>query len=169
LPPAEPTVVVPYDRLAAAAARWLVDEPPEIAEASGNACAWLEACSYPGVEILLEAVEATPADERHPPLEPDILGLDLRDISCVFQAPRVAQMVRQHGRLFLRNVRHGLYLVPFSVNIGFGIGCPVDPSFAIGGERTKDPYAEKIAAAKAAGIAVAEAPWRRLERGRSLT
>jgi len=159
-------VTVPYDRLAAAAARLLAaHEPPEIALASGDACAWLEACSYPGIELLLEAIETTPPEVRHPLLEPDLLGLDLRNISCVFLLPRVALMVRQHGRLFLRNVRHGLYLLPLSVSANIGIGCPVDPSFAIGGERTKDPYAEKIAAARTAGVAVAERLWRRVGEG----
>ncbi len=38
-----------------------------------------------------------------------------------------------------------LYLVPMSVRGGYGIGCPVDPNFALGGERLKNPYPEKIA------------------------
>jgi hypothetical protein len=70
-------------------------------------------------------------------------------------------MVRDHGRLFLRNVRHGLYLVPYSVKANIGIGCPVDPAFALGGERTKNPYEEKLAAAHRAGIAVADPFWLR--------
>jgi hypothetical protein len=73
-------------------------------------------------------------------------------------------MVRQGGRLFLRNVRHGLYLLPFSVRANIGIGCPVDPAFAMGGERTKNPYEEKLALARQEGIAVPE-PLRQRLRG----
>jgi hypothetical protein len=68
-------------------------------------------------------------------------------------------MAAQYGRLFLRNVRHGLYLLPFSVRANIGIGCPVDPSFALGGERTKNPYEEKLVAARQTGIPVPEPLW----------
>lgn len=133
----------------------------DIADEMGWACAWLEACSYPGLTLLFEALDTTPAEARHPVLEPDVLGLDLRDISCVFLAPRIARLVEDRGRLFLRNVRHGLYLVPYSVKANIGIGCPVDPSFALGGERTKNPYEEKLALARTDGIALAEPLWAR--------
>lgn len=133
----------------------------DIADDMGWACAWLEACSYPGLTLLIEALDTTPPAARHPALETDVLGLDLHDISCVFLAPRIARLVEERGRLFLRNVRHGLYLLPFSVKADIGIGCPVDPSFALGGERTKNPYEEKLALARAHGVAVAEAPWAR--------
>jgi hypothetical protein len=135
---------------------------PDIAEKSGWACAWLQACGYPGLELMFEALYTTPPQARNPQLMPDSLGLDLHNISCVFLGPRLDRMVRQHGRIFLRNVRHGLYLLPFSVRANIGIGCPVDPAFALGGERTKNPYEEKLALAQEAGIAVQEALWQRL-------
>ncbi|MGE3876708.1 MAG: hypothetical protein AB7F74_27445 [Parvibaculaceae bacterium] len=149
--------------LSAAASR-LLDRSgsPDIAGDAGWACAWLQACGYPGVEHLIEALESTPVPARHPKLEPDALGLDLENISCVFLASRISAMVEERGRLFLRNVRHGLYLVPFSVRANIGIGCPVDPAFALGGERTKNPYEEKLALAREAGITVPDPLWRHL-------
>ncbi|MGE0238116.1 MAG: hypothetical protein AB7F09_10645 [Parvibaculaceae bacterium] len=154
---------IPFMDLSAAAGRRLRGAgSPEIAEESGWACAWLEACAYPGIDLLLEALDTTPPDARVPTLEPDVLGLDLRNISCVFLAPGIARMVERQGRLFLRNVRHGLYLLPFSVRADIGIGCPVDPSFALGGERTKNPYEEKLQLARQAGIDVPRALWNRL-------
>lgn len=152
-----------FDDLAAAATKLLQDHSEaEIAQDMGWASAWLEACSYPGLTLLLEALDTTPVEARHPSLEPDVLGLDLQNISCVFLAPAINRMVAERGRLFLRNVRHGLYLVPFSVRANIGIGCPVDPSFALGGERTKNPYEEKLALARQTGIAVPEAAWARV-------
>jgi hypothetical protein len=130
----------------------------------GWACAWLEACGYPGLKILEEALADTPVEARSPVLEPDILGLDLNDISCVFIAPTVTAIAREKKRVFLRNVRHGLYLLPFSVRENMGIGCPVDPSFALGGPRSKDPYSEKLALAEANGITVDDALWQKLEQ-----
>lgn len=151
-----------FDDLAAAATRLLQDHgEAEIATDIGQACAWLEACSYPGLALLFEALDTMPPEARHPTLEPDVLGLDLKNISCVFLAPGIDRLVAERGRLFLRNVRHGLYLVPFSVKANIGIGCPVDPSFALGGERTKNPYEEKLALAQAGGISVAEPLWAR--------
>lgn len=153
---------ISFDELSAAAARLLQENgSPDIAENCGWACAWLQACSYPGLEFLMEAIDTTQVEARNPPLTPDSLGLDLLNISCVFLAPQLSMMVQERGRLFLRNVRHGLYLLPFSVRANIGIGCPVDPSFALGGERTKNPYEEKLAAARQTGITVAKHVWQR--------
>lgn len=152
-----------FDELAAECARLLQGHSEaDIAQDIGWACAWLEACAYPGLALLFEALDSTPAEARHPPLEPDVLGLDLRNISCVFLAPAIDRLVAERGRVFLRNVRHGLYLVPFSVRANIGIGCPVDPSFALGGERSKNPYEEKLALARQNGIAVPEPIWGRV-------
>jgi hypothetical protein len=48
------------------------------------------------------------------------------------------------------------------VRANIGIGCPVDPAFALGGERTKNPYEERLALAGDDGIAVPEGLWQRL-------
>ena len=113
----------------------------KIAEIATRSCAWLEACGYPGIKLLLEAR----ADERrHLDLRPDAMGLDLQNVSCVFLGPAIADHVATHGRVFLRNVRHGLYLLPLAVEANIGIGCPIDPAFALGGERSKNPYGEKL-------------------------
>jgi hypothetical protein len=90
------------------------------------------------------------------------MGLDLDNVSCVFLAAKIMELVARDGRVFLRNVRHGLYLLPFTVRADLGIGCPVDPAFAVGGERTKNPYAEKLALAKANGIGVDPGLWAKL-------
>jgi hypothetical protein len=121
-----------------------------------EACAFLEATGYPGLATLKEAL----SDEvRSLSLVKDVLGLDLKNVSCVFLASALGDYVSKGGRVFLRNVRHGLYLLPDSVASNYGIGCPVDPSFSIGGERTKNPYVEKWDAAMAEGIEVDEAVW----------
>ena len=122
-----------------------------IASVAASNCAWLEAVGYPGLKLLAEALgdENTSLDIKR-----DVLGIDLENVSCVFIGAAVAGEVENNGRAFLRNVRHGLYLVPRSVGQNYGIGCPVDPSFALGGERSKNPYAEKLAAAAIAGVAV---------------
>jgi hypothetical protein len=130
-----------------------------VAPAAAENCAWLEAVGYPGLTLLAEALN----DPRsHVDLERDALGLDLENVSCVFIGPAVAAEVAQNGRAFLRNVRHGLYLVPASVNGNFGIGCPVDPSFALGGERSKNPYSEKLDLAAQQGVGVDDAIWQSL-------
>lgn len=116
------------------------------------ACGWLEACGYPGLKLLREAL-SEPASEWQ--AKRDALGLDLANTSCVWIGDAVVADIREHGRAFLRNVRHGLYLLPFSVESHLAIGCPVDPAFALGGVREKDPYAEKLAAAEA-GIEIAD-------------
>jgi hypothetical protein len=117
----------------------------------GWACAWLEACGYPGLKMLTEALAD---DRRDVDLVRDTIGLDLANVSCAFLAPRIARDVTANGRVFLRNVWHGLYMLPFTVSANIGIGCPVDPSFAVGGERHKNPYVEKLALAQANGIEV---------------
>lgn len=123
------------------------------------ACAWLEACGYPGLKLLAEAL----GDERRElELNRDGLGLDLKRVSCVWLAPRIMREVDHRGRVFLRNVRHGLYLVPFTVRANIAIGCPVDPAFAVGGERTGNPYAEKLALAAVNGVAMDDESWRLL-------
>jgi hypothetical protein len=116
------------------------------------ACAWLEACGYPGLKLLREALSEPVATWQ---AKRDALGLDLANVSCVWIGEAVVAEVLDNGRAFLRNVRHGLYLLPYSVESRLAIGCPVDPAFALGGVREKDPYAEKLAAA-ASGIEVAE-------------
>ncbi|MDP1701418.1 MAG: hypothetical protein Q8L53_10760 [Aestuariivirga sp.] len=133
---------------------------PEPTSAARN-CAWLEACGYPGIRLLLEAR----GDERRSvDLVPDAMGLDLQNVSCVFLGPQIAAHVAKHGRIFLRNVRHGLYLVPLSVAANIGIGCPVDPAFALGGERHKNPYSEKLELAAREGVAVDDELWRAVEQ-----
>lgn len=127
---------------------------------AAKSCAWLEACGYPGLKLFLEAH----ADERQSlALVPDAMGLDLQNVSCVFLGPAIADHVAIHGRVFLRNVRHGLYLLPLSVEANIGIGCPVDPAFALGGERHKNPYVEKLEIAARDGVTVDENLWRALE------
>ena len=126
-----------------------VAEAPDI----GWACAWLEACGYPGIKLLAEAL-ADPLRSRD--LARDAMGFDLDNVSCVFLGPAILRDVEANGRVFLRNVRHGLYMLPFAVRSNLGIGCPVDPAFAVGGERTKNPYAEKLALAEANGVEVDE-------------
>lgn len=127
------------------------------------ACAWLECCGYPGVKTLIEALGDEPNDIE---LARDALGLNLTGISCALLAPRLMREVENGGRVFLRNVRHGLYLLPFTVRANIGIGCPVDPAFAVGGERASNPYGEKLAAAGRDGIVVDDESWRLLQAER---
>ena len=121
------------------------------------ACSWLEACGYPSLGMLAEALDD---ERRDAPFTRDALGIDLENVSCVFLGKRLADEVSRNGRVFLRNVRHGLYILPFAVAANLGIGCPVDPAFARGGERHKNPYGEKLALAEADGIEADEALWR---------
>jgi hypothetical protein len=138
------------------AARRIVPEP----EVAARNCAWLEACGYPGIRLLVEAG----ADERRSlDLVPDAMGLDLQNVSCVFLGPAIAAHVATHGRVYLRNVRHGLYLVPPAVEANIGIGCPVDPAFALDGERHRNPYSEKLVLAARDGVTVDDEAWRALE------
>lgn len=123
------------------------------------ATVWLEACGYSGLKLLAEAL----ADERRSlVLARDALGLDLDTVSCAFLAPAILREVKANGRAFLRNVRHGLFTLPFSVRENLGLGCPIDPSFAMGGERHKNPYEEKLALARTEGLEVDEALWKQL-------
>jgi hypothetical protein len=144
--------------LEAAVAAKLRAEGIAAADEIAWACAWLEACGYPGVKLLGEALDDS---RRDLDLARDSLGLDLQNVSCAFLAPRIMQEVSANGRAFLRNVRHGLYLLPFSVRENLGIGCPVDPAFALGGPRSKNPYLEKLEAAGAAGLAIDDGLWQR--------
>ena len=91
------------------------------------------------------------------------MGLDLQNVSCVFLGPSVTGYVGSHGRIFLRNVRHGLYLLPLSVEANIGIGCPIDPAFALGGARSKNPYTEKLEIAARDGVTVDDALWYAME------
>jgi hypothetical protein len=127
-----------------------------IASRAAADCAWLQAVGYHGLKLLYEATSDLVQTAA---LEKDLMGLDLQDVSCVFLADQIADLYAEHGRMFLRNVRHGLYLVPMSVRGNFGIGCPVDPAFALGGERTKNPYTEKIETAQRDGVAVDDDLW----------
>ena len=117
---------------------------------------WLEACGYSGVKLLGEALQ----DERRTlDLARDALGIDLQQVSCAFLAPAIMREVKANGRAFLRNVRHGLYMLPFTVRDNMGLGCPVDPGFAVGGERHKNPYTEKLDLAAAQGLDIDDALW----------
>ena len=117
---------------------------------------WLEACGYSGVKLLAEALK----DERRTlDLTRDALGIDLQQVSCAFIAPAIMREVAANGRAFLRNVRHGLYMLPFTVRENIGLGCPVDPSFAVGGERHKNPYVEKLDLAAQEGLEIDDAQW----------
>jgi hypothetical protein len=132
-----------------------------VAQEAAESCAFLEACSYPGLRLLAEALGD---GRRDLVLVRDGMGFDLEQVSCVFIGPAVAAAVAADGRAFLRNVRHGLYLVPHSLKINVAIGCPVDPAFALGGERTKNPYVEKLQLAQQNGVAVDQSVWQSLAR-----
>jgi hypothetical protein len=120
------------------------------------ATVWLEACGYQGLKLLAEALQE---ETRSLALSRDALGIDLQNISCAFLAPAILREVEANGRAYLRNVRHGLFLLPFSVREKIGIGCPVDPGFALGGERLKNPYAEKLDLAAAQGLTIDDGHW----------
>lgn len=138
--------------LAAKLTRLGLNDAPDIAWAT----VWLEACGYSGIKLLAEAL----ADQRWTlGLTRDALGIDLHNVSCAFLAPAIMREVKANGRAFLRNVRHGLFILPFAVQDNIGLGCPVDPSFAVGGERHKNPYVEKLALAEAEGLAIDDAQW----------
>ena len=151
-----------FDQIVTLAGRALLARgiSKEIAGVAARNCAWLEACGYPGIRLLLEAC----TDERRGLLlQPDAMGLDLQNVSCAFLGSAIHQYVKVNGRVFLRNVRHGLYLLPLAVEANIGVGCPVDPAFALGGERSKNPYAEKLDIASRDGITVDDGLWHALE------
>lgn len=130
--------------------------PEALAGKIAWACAWLESVGYPGLAMLAEALETTPENARYPALSPEYGLVDTQHVSCVFIAPQLSDLAVQHSRIVLLQARHGLYCLPFSVAGNFGIGCPVDPSFALGGPREKNPYLEKLAKSAETGVEVAE-------------
>ena len=134
----------------------------EDAQGAATSALWLQACDYPGLALLKESLS-----DQSPPFQllRDTLGLDLHSISCARIGHLVVADVLANGRVFLRNVRHGLFLVRPSVDHNFGIGCPVDPGFALGGERSKNPYVEKLDAAKRDGLEVDDDLWQSLMQG----
>ena len=130
---------------------------------AAQAAIWLEACEYPGLKTLQEALADEPAIFV---LKRGVLGIDLHNVSCAIIGEHVVAEISAKGRALLSNVRHGLFLLPSSVIHNFGIGCPVDPGFPLGGERTKNPYAEKLALATTQGISVGEDLWQSLVKNR---
>ena len=136
----------------------------EVASEGGASCAWLEACGYKGIGMLLEALDETAPERMRPALEVRLGGIDGGGVSAVFLAPELMKHAQAMGRITYRNTRHGLYLLPLAVKANIGIGCPVDPAFHIGGERDKNPYAEKLALAEANGLAPDPALWEALNR-----
>jgi hypothetical protein len=124
-----------------------------------KACIWLEACAYPGLQTLVEALK-DPVVAFSP--QRSSLGLDLQHISCARIGDAVVDDVLKNGRADLRNVRHGLFLLPASIEHNIGIGCPIDAGFALGGERIKNPYTEQIAVAEAQGIKISDAIWKQV-------
>ena len=135
------------------------------AQSHGNAsfmaqsAIWLEASGYPGLKELDQAL-ADPVQEFK--LARTVLGLDLRNISCALIGDQVVADVRKNGRVYLRNVRHGLFLLAGSVQHNFGIGCPIDPAFALGGQRGKNPYREKLELAERDGLNLDDPLWQKL-------
>ena len=127
---------------------------------TGWACAWLCACGYQGIGMLLEALADPP---RMPALAKTVLGVDGEGVSAVFLAPRLIALAREHGRITYRKTRHGLYVLPYAVRDGLAIGCPVDPAFHIGGTREANPYMDKHAAAARDGIDVDPDQWAHLQ------
>lgn len=117
---------------------------------------WLEACGYAGLQELSQALADAPQEFK---LSRTVLGLDLRNISCAIIGDQVLADVVKNGRVYLRNVRHGLFLLAGSVHHNFGIGCPIDPAFALGGQRGKNPYKEKMELAKRDGLQLDEGLW----------
>ena len=69
----------------------------------GWAAAWLEACGYPGLPLLAEAL-ADPAQDIE--LHRDAIGFDLRQVSCVFLAAKIVDLAARaaDGQLESRRV-----------------------------------------------------------------
>jgi hypothetical protein len=124
------------------------------------ACGWLESAGYPGLKLLIEALGDS---TKSLALERDALGIDLQNVSCVYLGPSLVDEIKRNGRAFLRNVRHGLYLLPYSVKEHLAIGCPIDPGFALGGPRSKNPYEEKLEAAEKSGLMIDQNDWQQLQ------
>ncbi|MFL5259251.1 MAG: DUF3726 domain-containing protein, partial [Hyphomicrobiales bacterium] len=59
-------MMVSFDEMRRAAFRALDagGTPPGVDDESGWACAWLEACGYPGLKMLGEALDDTKRDDR---------------------------------------------------------------------------------------------------------
>jgi hypothetical protein len=129
------------------------------AQFAAHAAIWLEACDYPGLKTLHEALAEGTPDFK---LQRTESGIDLDHASCVFIGKQILQDVLDHGRVPLRNVRHGLFLVPASVDHGLSIGCAIDASFAFGGPRKQNPYVEKLAMAGEAGVHLDAMLWQKL-------
>ena len=117
---------------------------------------WLEACGYAGLQELSQALSDAPQEFK---LARTVLGLDLQNISCALIGDQIVSDVLKNGRVYLRNVRHGLFLLAGSVQYNFGIGCPIDPAFALGGQRGKNPYREKLELAKRDGLELDDHHW----------
>lgn len=130
---------------------------PGVSAKAAQACGFLESCGYPGIANLLEALND---DVRELTLLRDAIGLDLKLVSCVYLIAGIEAEVAARGRAFLRNVRHGLYLVPSSIEMNIAIGCPVDPAFGLGGERLHNPYTEKLDTAARDGIDIDDEIWK---------
>lgn len=126
---------------------------------AAHATIWLEACDYPGLQNLKEAVVDMPQEIA---LTRDKIGLDLHNISCARIGERIHDDILKNGRAFLRNVRHGLFLVPASVVNDISIGCAVDAGFALGGPRLRNPYIEKLNMAEEAGVHLNRELWNTL-------
>ncbi len=121
---------------------------------------WLEACDYAGLQELSQALSDVPPQKFK--LTRTVLGLDLQNISCALIGDQVVADVLKNGRVYLRNVRHGLFLLAGSVQHNFGIGCPIDPAFALGGQRGKNPYREKLELANRDGLRLDDSLWQTL-------
>src|SRR5690349_6658851 len=62
-------VNISIEHISTAAGRLLREAgSPDIAEESGWACAWLQACGYPGLELMFEAIDTTSPEARNPQL-----------------------------------------------------------------------------------------------------
>ena len=127
----------------------LADKGYMNAQFMARSTVWLQACGYAGLGELAQALADDPQEFL---LKRSVLGLDLHNISCALIGDQVLDDVLANGRVYLQNVRHGLFLLAGSVQHGIGIGCPVDPAFALGGERSKNPYEEKLSVAKRDGL-----------------
>ncbi len=135
---------------------------PGIAEECSWACAWLEAAGYDGLAMMADALDETPIEARQPSFRGAYGIVDLGGSSAVFCAPGLVELAEAEGRVFANNVKHGLYVLPFAVRSDLSLGCPVDPGFAIGGKREKNPYRENIDAAIQNGLQVDKAAFDRI-------